>query len=213
MRNSWRQTLCAQHASWLTYTLSMHQWTAAKGTYCEKKYTVQGVTQPGEGCFRDATHLLLLFCMPASLPPDLHNNGQQCREAPRDLLIIWLGHRIPTSGWTATTRIKTAPFQIETCHIGFLPSHVDIGLWQNCGIMLSQIKIHQREKNQQSQVCLPFFNKWVMEQTVHSHSYHHHQQHHRQHHRQENQKKNICLSRKLLSLVNILPKDKSFTKG
>lgn len=42
--------------------------------------------------FVEATDLPLLFFMPASSPPDLHNNGQQCREAPRDLLMTWLGH-------------------------------------------------------------------------------------------------------------------------
>lgn len=50
MRNSWRQTLCAQRASWLTYTLRTHQWTvvwtAAKGTCCRPKCSVQGVAQP-----------------------------------------------------------------------------------------------------------------------------------------------------------------------
>lgn len=50
--------------------------------------------------------------------------------------------------------------------------------------MLSQIKIHAREKKNKKKSAqpglTPFHNKWVMEQTVHSHR-------HRQHHRQESQ--------------------------
>lgn len=42
--------------------------------------------------FVGAAALLLLFCMPTSSMPDLHTNRQQCREAPRDLLMTWLGH-------------------------------------------------------------------------------------------------------------------------
>lgn len=92
MRNSWRQTLCAQHASWLTYTLSMHQWTWTwprvkadtmnQNILCKESFSLLYIWRGGSGCPAHLliSHVIILFT--------LQWQTNKNRVLPHDLFII-----------------------------------------------------------------------------------------------------------------------------